>query len=113
MKQDMILIIDLGSTENTVLAREIRDLGVYSEIAPHDITLVELRAMSNAKGIILFGGPNHIVDGQPIDVSAEIYEVGLPMMAIAHESLRCQSASGLKRYGSMEEASVALRAFVF
>ena len=40
MKQDMIVILDLGSTENTVLAREIRELGVYSEIHPHDITAV-------------------------------------------------------------------------
>ena len=38
MKQDMIVILDLGSTENTVLARAIRALGVYSEIYPHDIT---------------------------------------------------------------------------
>ena len=39
MKQDMILILDLGSEENPRLAREIRALGVYSEIHPHDITL--------------------------------------------------------------------------
>ena len=38
MKQDMIVILDLGSTENTVLAREIRELGVYSESHHHDIT---------------------------------------------------------------------------
>lgn len=42
MKQDMIVVIDLGSTENTVVAREIRNLGVYSEIHPHDITPQEL-----------------------------------------------------------------------
>ena len=40
MKQDLIVILDMGSTNNTVLAREIRDLGVYSEIHPHDITAV-------------------------------------------------------------------------
>ena len=34
MKQDMIVILDLGSTENTVIARQIRDMGVYSEIHP-------------------------------------------------------------------------------
>ena len=34
MKQDMIVILDLGSTENTVVARAIRDMGVYSEIHP-------------------------------------------------------------------------------
>ena len=38
MKQDMIVILDLGSTENTTIARAIRSLGVYSEIYPHDIT---------------------------------------------------------------------------
>ena len=43
MKQDMIVILDLGSTENTVLAREIRELGVYSEIHPHDITEEEIK----------------------------------------------------------------------
>ena len=45
MKQDMIVILDLGSTKNTVLARAIRDLGVYSEIYPHDITLAALKAL--------------------------------------------------------------------
>ena len=45
MKQDMILILDLGNTENTALAREIRDLGVYSEIYPHDISKEELCAL--------------------------------------------------------------------
>ena len=45
MKQDMIVILDLGSTENTVIARQIRDLGVYSEIHPHDITVEELQAL--------------------------------------------------------------------
>ena len=43
MKQDMIVILDLGSHENTVLARAIRALGVYSEIYPHDITVEELK----------------------------------------------------------------------
>ena len=46
MKQDMIVILDLGSTENTVIARQIRDLGVYSEIHPHDITVEELQALA-------------------------------------------------------------------
>ena len=48
MKQDMIVILDLGSSENTTLAREIRALGVYSEIYPHDITKAELQKLPNA-----------------------------------------------------------------
>ena len=45
MKQDMILILDLGSEENPRLAREIRAMGVYTEIHPHDITAGELAAL--------------------------------------------------------------------
>ena len=43
MKQDMIVILDLGSHHNTNIARCIRDLGVYSEIKAHDITVEELK----------------------------------------------------------------------
>ena len=50
MKQDMIVILDLGSHENTVLARAIRALGVYSEIYPHDITVEELKKIAQRKG---------------------------------------------------------------
>ena len=49
----MIVILDLGSHENTVVARAIRALGVYSEIYPHDITANELKALPNVKGIII------------------------------------------------------------
>ena len=66
MKQDMIVILDLGSTDNTRLAREIRAVGVYSEIYPHDITAEELKKLPNVKGVIINGGPNHIVDGVQI-----------------------------------------------
>ena len=51
MKQDMIVILDLGSHENTVLARAIRALGVYSEIYPHDITVEELKAWIPLSGL--------------------------------------------------------------
>ncbi len=51
-----------GSHENTVLARAIRALGVYSEIYPHDITVEELKALPNVKGIIINGGPNNVID---------------------------------------------------
>ncbi|MGI5870127.1 MAG: glutamine-hydrolyzing GMP synthase [Kiritimatiellia bacterium] len=90
MKQDMVVILDLGSTQNTVLARQIRALGVYSEICPHDITVRELKALPNVKGVILFGGPNNVVDGKRIDVKAGIYKAGIPMMAIAHPRATCE-----------------------
>ena len=85
MKQDMILILDLGSKENAQIAREVRSLGVYSEIHPHDITLAEVQALPNVKGIILNGGPNRVVDGVEIDVSTEIYNCELPVLLVDHK----------------------------
>ena len=84
MKQDMIVILDLGSHENTTIARCIRDLGVYSEIKPHDITVDELNTLANVKGIIINGGPNNIIDGQEIDVVSELYTAGYPILAFEH-----------------------------
>ena len=88
MKQDMILILDLGSDENTVLARMIRDLGVYSEIKPHDITEEELAKLDNVKGIILNGGPLNIVDGKAIEVRDFIYDAGVPVLAVNYAAAK-------------------------
>ncbi len=90
MKQDMIVILDLGSTENTAIARQIRDLGVYSEIHPHDITPEELGRLENVKGIILNGGENRVVDGAAVDIDPALYQCGHPMMAIDHPTAKCQ-----------------------
>ena len=106
MKQDMIVILDLGSEENPRLAREIRALGVYSEIHPHDISLSELKALPNVKGVILNGGPNHVVDGVEIDASQDIYNCGLPVHLADHKG----SAAWPE---GEEERKAALSKFVF
>ncbi|MEG2074547.1 MAG: asparagine synthase-related protein, partial [Angelakisella sp.] len=85
MQQDMIVIIDLGSEQNTLIAREIRTLGVYSEIQPHDITAADFAALPNVKGIILNGGENRVVDGVSIDASDAVYASGLPILAFDHK----------------------------
>ena len=107
MKQDMIVILDLGSTENTVIARQIRDMGVYSEIHPHDITVEELRKLENVKGIVLNGGENRIVDGVAVDVADELYSCGLPIISIDHPTSKCA-----KKFDVMP-AEADIKAFVF
>lgn len=107
MKQDMIVILDLGSTENTTLAREIRDLGVYSEIYPHDITLEELKALPNVKGVILNGGENRVVDGVQVEVSEELYDCGIPMMSVDHPTSKCD-----KQFSALPNVE-DLKSFVF
>ena len=112
MKQDMIVILDLGSHENTVVARAIRALGVYSEIYPHDITAAELKAIPGVKGIIINGGPNNVIDGVAIDVLPEIYEAGFPVMAAGHAKATC--AVSLPQFENDEEAiKAAVKDFVF
>ena len=112
MKQDMIVILDLGSHENTVVARAIRSLGVYSEIYPHDITAAELKALPGVKGIIINGGPNNVIDGVAIDVLPEIYEAGFPVMAAGHAKATC--AVSLPQFENDEEAiKAAVKDFVF
>ena len=106
MKQDMILILDLGSEENPRLAREIRAMGVYTEIHPHDISATELAALPGVKGIILNGGPNRVVDGVEIDASSAVYDSGLPIWAIDHKDSAPLAADG-------EARDAAIRTFVF
>ena len=103
----MIVILDLGSTENTVIARQIRDMGVYSEIHPHDITVEQLRALDNVKGIILNGGENRVVDGVAVDVADELYSCGLPMISIDHPTSKCD-----KKFDAMP-TEADIKAFVF
>lgn len=116
MKQDMIVIFDLGSTENTQLAREIREVGVYSEIYPHDITKAELNQLANVKGIIINGGANHIIDGQCIDVCEDVYQAGYPIMVVEHETDKKLPADCeiLKNWSeNKEERMAVINKFVF
>lgn len=107
MKQDMIVILDLGSTENTVIARQIRNMGVYSEIHPHDITPEELGRLENVKGIVLNGGANRVVEGVAVEVADELYSCGIPMISIDYPTSKCA-----KQFQTMPSEQ-ELKEFVF
>ena len=81
MHKNSIVILDFGSQYNQLIARRIREKGVYAEIVPYFIDVEKLKAM-NPKGIILSGGPASVYsDGSP-RVSKEIYELGVPVLGI-------------------------------
>lgn len=84
MEQDKILVIDLGSTRNTYIAREIRELGVFTEIHPHDMSREELSEIGNVKGIILNGGEHRFIDGVAIQESEAIKDSGVPILSVDH-----------------------------
>ncbi len=85
MQQDMIVVIDLGSEKLTTIARDIRALGVYSEIYAHDLTADELAALPNVRGFVFAEGPNRAYEGQVLEVSEAILSAGLPIVKIADE----------------------------
>ena len=74
---------------HTMVARAVRSLGVYSEIYPHDITSEQLSAIPGVRGVILNGGENRVVDGKSVDIAPELYDIGIPMLAVDHPTARC------------------------
>ena len=106
MTQDMAVILDLGSEESARVAREVRSLGVYSEIHPHDITLQQLSALGNVRALILNGGPNRMLGGTAVAPLPEGLACGLPMLAIDFDG-----APAARHIGALpadEQASTAL-----
>ena len=111
LKQDNILVLDLGSSENTTIARWIRDLGVYSEIHAHDITAQDIANLQTVKGIIINGGKNNVIDGEAIDVLDEIYNLNIPVLSVEHASTKASQT--LAQWPNEEESKALLKTFIF
>ena len=80
---EMVVVLDVGGQYNQLIARRIRDLGVYSELHPNTITVEEIKKM-NPKGIIFSGGPNSAyVEGAP-KCDETIYDLDIPILGICY-----------------------------
>jgi GMP synthase (glutamine-hydrolysing) len=80
---DTVLVLDFGSQYTQLIARKIRELGVYSEIAPFSCSLERLRSF-NPKGIILSGGPRSVYsEGAPL-ISSSVFDMGIPVLGICY-----------------------------
>ncbi len=80
---DKIAVLDFGGQYTQLIARRIRDLGVYSEIFPCTHPPQDLLT-GGYKGIVLSGGPNSVYDdGAPLP-SKEIFEAGIPVLGICY-----------------------------
>lgn len=83
MHKNSIVILDFGSQYNQLIARRIREMGVYAEIVPFYTDLEEIRKME-PKGIILSGGPASVyADGAPT-LPLEIFKMGIPILGICY-----------------------------
>lgn len=78
-----ILILDFGSQFTQLIARRIRERGVYSEIHPHSFDIAQIRAMAPV-GIVLSGGPASCYGEGAPSVAPELYELGVPTLGICY-----------------------------
>ena len=78
-----ILILDFGSQYTQLIARRVRELGVFSEIRPYDAPLEEIRRCGPA-GIILSGGPASVTAARAPLVSPALFELGIPILGICY-----------------------------
>jgi len=87
MKYDTILVLDFGGQYCHLIARRIREHGVYSEIVSHDIKPQEIIALSekfNVKGIILSGGPASVYAPNAPKFDPQLLELGLPVLGLCY-----------------------------
>ncbi|HNQ44015.1 MAG TPA: GMP synthase (glutamine-hydrolyzing), partial [Candidatus Cloacimonadota bacterium] len=103
-----ILILDFGSQYTQLIARRIRELGVYCEIHPCFITAAQIKAFS-PQGIILSGSPFSVTNPEAPKPDPVVWELGLPLLGICYGmQLICERfggrvTSGLKReYGKAQ-----------
>jgi GMP synthase (glutamine-hydrolysing) len=80
---DKILILDFGSQVTQLIARRVREHGVYSEIRPFNISDDEIRAFG-ARGIILSGGPASVHESFSPTISSTVFELGVPVLGICY-----------------------------
>ncbi|WP_062309565.1 glutamine-hydrolyzing GMP synthase [Alicyclobacillus sendaiensis] len=80
---ELVAVLDFGGQYNQLIARRIRELGVYSELLPHTVSADELRARP-LKGIVFSGGPKSVfAEGAP-DVDPAVFDLGVPILGICY-----------------------------
>lgn len=83
IQQDKILILDFGSQYTQLIARRVRELGVYCEIYFHDVSAAAIKKFA-PKGIILSGGPQTVVAKKSPSAPKIVFELGCPVLGICY-----------------------------
>ena len=85
MNKEKVIVIDFGGQYNQLIARRVRECGVYCEIHPYTIGIDKIKEM-NPKGIIFTGGPNSVYAADSPLCEKEIFEIGIPILGICYGS---------------------------
>lgn len=80
---NMVLVLDFGSQYTQLIARKIRELGVFSEIVPYDFSLARIKKKAPG-AIVLSGGPQSVYEEGAPHISAEIFRLDIPVLGICY-----------------------------
>ncbi|MDU4698717.1 MULTISPECIES: glutamine-hydrolyzing GMP synthase [Paenibacillus] len=80
---EMIVVLDFGGQYNQLIARRIRDLGVYSELMPYNTPVERLREIA-PKGIVFSGGPSSVYAEDAPHIDPAVYDIGVPIFGICY-----------------------------
>jgi GMP synthase (glutamine-hydrolysing) len=83
MKNIPILVLDFGSQYTQLIARRLRENGIYSEIVPYSYTIEEIKAC-DPRGIVLSGGPASVYAEDAYKVDKAVFDLGLPVLGICY-----------------------------
>ena len=83
MANQLCIVLDFGGQYNQLIARRVRECGVYCEIRRFDTPLSEIRAL-NPTGIIFTGGPNSVYDAASPHIAKEYFDLGIPTLGICY-----------------------------
>ncbi len=81
--KEIILILDFGSQYTQLIARKVRELGVYCEIYPYNTSIQKIKTF-NPKGIILSGGPRSVTEADAPVCGREIFDLEIPVLGICY-----------------------------
>ena len=104
-EMERILVLDFGGQYDLLIARRVRENGVYAEIKPYDkITLAEIRD-AGYKGLIFTGGPNSVYDETSPHYDKEILSLGIPVLGICygHQLMAYLAGGTIESAGSISE----------
>lgn len=106
---DKILIVDFGSQVTQLIARRVRESGVYCEIYPCNRIDVELIERFLPKAIILSGGPASVFDNMSPDVDPIVFNCGLPVLGICYgQQIMCSMLGGAVESSDQQEFGRAI-----
>lgn len=102
---EKITVLDCGGQYTHLIARKVRELGVYSEIVPVD---THASALAGSRGLIISGGPSSVYDAGSPQIRLESLELGLPVLGICYgHQLMAQALHGDVRPGDHREFGAA------